>query len=150
MVATDLVLGRAYKKTRASVNVARIIAALISSCHCRLEGKKGRIRTRIQIVRPMESTAETQPQLQPALLRLSAMISKGLHARQLCTFTKSDRAKTLDQREPGFLGDLSQKRLMLACLFRLLRIYRILRFSEKYFGLLSKPYLRISTTTPNK
>ena len=29
----------------------------------------------IQIVRPRESTAETQPQLQPALLRLSAMIS---------------------------------------------------------------------------
>ena len=30
----------------------------------------------IQIVRPLESTAETQPQLQPALLRLSAMISQ--------------------------------------------------------------------------
>ena len=28
------------------------------------------------IVRPWESTAETQPQLQPALLRLSAMISQ--------------------------------------------------------------------------
>ena len=28
------------------------------------------------IVRPRESTAETQPQLQPALLRLSAMISQ--------------------------------------------------------------------------
>jgi hypothetical protein len=30
----------------------------------------------IQVVRPLESTAGTQPQLQPALLRLSAMISQ--------------------------------------------------------------------------
>jgi NADPH:quinone reductase-like Zn-dependent oxidoreductase len=30
----------------------------------------------IQIVRPLESTAETQAKLQPALLRLSAMISQ--------------------------------------------------------------------------
>jgi hypothetical protein len=30
----------------------------------------------LDIVRPSESTAETQPQLQPALLRLSAMISQ--------------------------------------------------------------------------
>src|ERR1700730_3031546 len=30
----------------------------------------------IQIVRPLESIAETQPQLQPALLRLSAIISQ--------------------------------------------------------------------------
>ena len=30
----------------------------------------------IQIVRPLESIAETQPQLNPALLRLSAMISQ--------------------------------------------------------------------------
>ena len=30
----------------------------------------------IQIVRPLESIAETQPQLQPASLRLSAMISQ--------------------------------------------------------------------------
>jgi hypothetical protein len=29
----------------------------------------------IQIVRPLESIADTQPQLQPALLRLSAIIS---------------------------------------------------------------------------
>ena len=33
-----------------------------------------------QIVRPLESIAETQPQLQPALLRLSVMISRVLHA----------------------------------------------------------------------
>jgi hypothetical protein len=31
----------------------------------------------IQIVRPSESTAETQPKLHPALLRLSAMIVIG-------------------------------------------------------------------------
>jgi len=30
----------------------------------------------IQIVRPSESMADTQPQLHPALLRLSAMISQ--------------------------------------------------------------------------
>ena len=30
----------------------------------------------IQVVRPLESIAETQPQLHPALLRLSAMISQ--------------------------------------------------------------------------
>ena len=33
-----------------------------------------RCASAIQIVRPLQSTAETQPQLQPALLRLSAMI----------------------------------------------------------------------------
>jgi hypothetical protein len=33
-----------------------------------------RCASAIQIVRPQESTAETQPQLQPALLRLSAII----------------------------------------------------------------------------
>jgi hypothetical protein len=35
-----------------------------------------RCASAIQIVRPLESRAETQPQLQPALLRLSAMISQ--------------------------------------------------------------------------
>ena len=35
-----------------------------------------RYASAIQIVRPLESIAETQPQLQPALLRLSAMISQ--------------------------------------------------------------------------
>src|SRR4029077_809090 len=34
-----------------------------------------RCASAIQIVCPLESIAETQPQLQPALLRLSAMIS---------------------------------------------------------------------------
>src|SRR5437899_10148953 len=37
-----------------------------------------RCASTIQIVRPSESTADTQPQLQPALLRLSAMISQYL------------------------------------------------------------------------
>ena len=35
-----------------------------------------RCASAIEIVRPLESIAETQPQLQPALLRLSAMISQ--------------------------------------------------------------------------
>jgi hypothetical protein len=35
-----------------------------------------RCASAIQIVRPLESIADTQPQLQPALLRLSAMISQ--------------------------------------------------------------------------
>jgi hypothetical protein len=35
-----------------------------------------RCASAIQIVRPLESIAETQPQLHPALLRLSAMISQ--------------------------------------------------------------------------
>jgi len=35
-----------------------------------------RCASAIQIVRPSESMADTQPQLQPALLRLSAMISQ--------------------------------------------------------------------------
>ena len=37
-----------------------------------------RCTSTIQIVRPLESIAETQPQLQPALLRLSAAICKRL------------------------------------------------------------------------
>jgi len=37
----------------------------------------------MQIVRPLESIAETQPQLQAALLRLSAMISQDF-TRRLC------------------------------------------------------------------
>jgi len=41
------------------------------------------VRVNNQIVRPLESTAETQPQLHPALLSLSAMISQ-------CFTTRSD------------------------------------------------------------
>jgi len=39
---------------------------------------------------------------------------------------------------------------MLVIPARLLRLYGVLPFSEKYVGLLSKAFLRISTTTPNK
>jgi transcriptional regulator with XRE-family HTH domain len=38
--------------------------------------RRRRCASAIQIVRPLASTAETQPQLQPVLLRLSAMISQ--------------------------------------------------------------------------
>src|SRR5215510_4091112 len=40
-------------------------------------------------VRPLEPKAETQPQLQPALLRLSAMITQYLHAQRIhgCFFS---------------------------------------------------------------
>jgi len=49
----------------------------------------------IQIVRPRESTAERQPQLQPALLRLSAMIS------QYFTHTMSDNLSGMCQEAPA-------------------------------------------------
>jgi len=39
-----------------------------------------RCASAIQMVRPLESTAETQPQLQPALPKLSGMIFPVLHA----------------------------------------------------------------------
>jgi len=42
------------------------------------------MRVRYEIVRPRESTIETQPQLQPALLRLSAIISQ--YFERLFTF----------------------------------------------------------------
>ena len=45
-----------------------------------------RCASAIQIVRPSQSMAETQPKLQPALLRLSAMIaspSRGVDSRLL-------------------------------------------------------------------
>jgi len=49
-----------------------------SAFHPRAQRNASRHRgaSTIQIVRPSESTAETQPKLQPALLRLSAMISQ--------------------------------------------------------------------------
>jgi hypothetical protein len=46
-----------------------------------------RCASAIQIVRPRESSAETQPQLQPALLRLSAIIPL-LHALDRACFAK--------------------------------------------------------------
>jgi len=45
-----------------------------------------RCASAIQIVRPSESTAHTQPQLQPALLRLSAMTSQNFTLIGLCRF----------------------------------------------------------------
>jgi len=48
-----------------------------------------RCASTIQIVRPLESIAETQPQLHPALLRLSAIISQ--------FFTRSDRASLVQE-----------------------------------------------------
>jgi hypothetical protein len=38
--------------------------------------KASRCASTTKIIRPLESTADTQPQLQPALLRLSAIISQ--------------------------------------------------------------------------
>src|SRR6476660_268876 len=44
-----------------------------------------RCASAIQIVRPLESIAETQPQLQPALLRLSAITSHYFILRRACS-----------------------------------------------------------------
>src|SRR5216117_3858124 len=44
-----------------------------------------RCASAIQIVRPLESIAEAQPQLHPALLRLSAMVSQYFTPRSICT-----------------------------------------------------------------
>jgi len=52
-----------------------------------------RCASAIQIVRPLESIAETQPQLQPALLRFSAMISQLRFTPQFCLFCSSHRAE---------------------------------------------------------
>src|SRR4029077_1867143 len=52
-----------------------------SAFHPHAQGSVGpspRCASTIQMVRPLESMAETQPKLQPALLRLSAMISQSL------------------------------------------------------------------------
>src|SRR6266404_7678514 len=51
-------------------------AVNFSSAHTTKRFPSTRCASAIQIVRPLESTAETQPQLQPARLRLSAMISE--------------------------------------------------------------------------
>ncbi len=51
----------------------------------------------IQIVRPLESKAETQPQLQPALLRLSAIISEYVmrHLTQINELQLTGQATTV-------------------------------------------------------
>ena len=51
-------------------------AVSFSSARTMKRFPSSRCASAIQIVRPLESIAETQPQLQPALLRLSAMISQ--------------------------------------------------------------------------
>ena len=51
-------------------------AVSFSSARTTKRFPSSRCASAIQIVRPLESIAETQPQLQPALLRLSAMISQ--------------------------------------------------------------------------
>ena len=53
-------------------------AVSFSSARTTKRFPSSRCASTIQIVRPLESIAETQPQLQPALLRLSAMISQYL------------------------------------------------------------------------
>jgi hypothetical protein len=51
-------------------------AVSFSSAHTTKGFPSPRCSSAIQIVRPLESIAETQPQLHPASLRLSAMISQ--------------------------------------------------------------------------
>ena len=53
-----------------------INAVSLSSVQTMKRFPSPRCASTIQIVRPPQSTAETQPQLQPALLRLSAIISQ--------------------------------------------------------------------------
>jgi hypothetical protein len=52
--------------------------------HIALGPPSPRCASAIQIIRPLESTVETQPQLQPALLRLSVMISQYVRAHFSC------------------------------------------------------------------
>ena len=54
-------------------------AVSFSSAGTKKRFPSSRCASASQIVRPLESIAETQPQLQPALLRLSAMISQYFH-----------------------------------------------------------------------
>jgi len=59
----------------------------------------------IQIVRPLESTAETQPQLKPALLRLSAIISQYFMARNFGQFIENvSRTRTRGQAQRAMVS----------------------------------------------
>src|SRR4029453_1101408 len=59
------------------------INAVSFSSACTTEGfPSSRCASAIQIVRPLESIAETQPQLKPAWLRLSAMVSQYFISRR--------------------------------------------------------------------
>ena len=76
-------------------------AVSFSSARTTKRFPSSRCASAIQIVRPLESIAETQPQLQPALLRLSAMMPTGersglpthtgtTESVSLCTQMKAD------------------------------------------------------------
>src|SRR5262249_56942143 len=89
-----LIVSKTNNDRMGSVDILRFVKLWPSRC-----------ASTIQIVRPSTSTAETHPKLQPALLRLSAMISK-LFTH--CGFTaafphrvfgKPDRSAT--DRRPG-------------------------------------------------
>jgi len=54
----------------------------------------------IQIVRPAKSIAETQPQLHPALLRLSAMISQYFKEARILPCLFSPRQRENDIKQP--------------------------------------------------
>src|SRR4029077_2871189 len=71
------------------VSTSRNALSLSSACTTK-RFPSPRCASAIQIVRPLESIAETQPQLQPALLRLSAMISKGLQLPAALRITKTN------------------------------------------------------------
>ena len=57
-----------------------------------------RCASAIQIVRPLESRAETQPQLQPALLRLSAMTFPELHVDRIVPLLVSTQQSQNDMK----------------------------------------------------
>src|SRR5206468_4141358 len=63
------------RRKRKSLTQVRINAVSFSSART-TKRLSSRCASAIQIVRPLESIVETQPQLQPVLLRLSAIISQ--------------------------------------------------------------------------
>jgi hypothetical protein len=77
---------------------ARASIFLRSRSFCKQRFLSPRCASAIQIVRPLESIAETQPQLNPALLRLSAMISQ--------SFTRFDSASFALQTAMTKVGGL--------------------------------------------
>src|SRR5205809_1206529 len=64
--------GRSKLTTRTAASTS-VKAVNFSSARTTKRFPSSRCASAIQIVRPRESTAETHPQLQPALLRLSAL-----------------------------------------------------------------------------
>src|SRR5256886_4472318 len=67
--------GRSKLTTRTAAS-ASVKAVNFSSARTTKRFPSPRCASATKIVRPLESTAEPQPQLQPALLRLSAIISQ--------------------------------------------------------------------------